>query len=448
MMTRPPAQSLLDMLPPHSLESEMCLLGSMILAPRDIDELQSYIPGEQVFYSEAHAAIYRAMIQCIDKNHGGFDISILCEHLKDSDLYQHVGGSDYLLSLAQSVASAGLWQYHADIVLERYKARKAIDALGDALYRITRPGANFDDVMPSVCDRLSEITADAGAEQVFRSGDVAMAAAKRIKSGEKPQVIPSGFSTLDKILKGGGFRRGQFVGLGGRPSNGKSMLGGQLVINASEQGYKTAFISLEMDPEEIVERWMAYYGYSETDARCDMKHLELSVEMMMSHDIPIIDIPGSELGNIRSHIRSIKRKRGLDLVAIDYLQLIQVPGMPVEYQSVTHTSKSMKLIAREYGLVNLTMFQLNREGGKRERPTMMDGKGSGSIEQDIDTMLLIHNPPDKNNTDLAELIVAKQRRGRTGTVLMDCNKPQMRFIDSGEKTWADEQDDGWKGLPI
>lgn len=447
-MNRPSMQQLFGQIPPHSIESEMALLGSMIYEPTAIDELQSMIPGEQVFYSEAHAVIYRAMLSRSNRGHGGFDIALVCESLKESDLYIEAGGSNYILQLAHSVATSSLWEYHADIVLERYKTRQAIDALGDALHKITRPGADFDTVMPSLCDQLSDLTANAGAEQVYRSGDVARTLADRIKSGEKPPVIPSGFQTLDKMLKGGGFRRGQSVGIGGRPSNGKSMFGANLAVNVSERGFKTAFISLEMDPEEIVERWMAFYGYSETDARCELKHLEMAVGTMEAHDIPVIDIPNSELGNIRSHIRSIKRKRGLDLVVIDYLQLIRVAGIEREYEYVTHASKAMKSIAREYGVVNAVAFQLNREGGKKDRPGMADGKGSGAIEQDFDTMMLIHNPPDAKPGTLAELILAKQRRGQTGTILMECNKAQSRFTDKGEKKWDEQTTEDFTDLAI
>jgi replicative DNA helicase len=445
-MNKPSMQALFDQLPPHSIESEMALLGSMILEPKNIDELQACIPGPQVFYSEAHAAIYQAMVRRMDKGHGGFDLALVAEELKDADSYREVGGSDYLLSLAKSVAAGALWEYHADIVIDRYKVRTAIDALGDALYKITRPGAEFDSVMPQICDRLADVSSGAGNDHVFTTGEVARTIADRIRFGEKPRVVPSGFATLDKMLKGGGFRRGQFVGIGGRPSNGKSLLSANLIVNASELGYKGAFISLEMDPEEIVERWLAFYGYSEDDARCELKHLELAVEMMENHDIPIIDVPNAELGAIRSHIRSIKRKRGLDIVAIDYLQLIRVAGMEREYEYVTHASKSMKSIAREYDIVNLCAFQLNRDGGKKDRPGMSDGKGSGALEQDMDTQILIHNPPGWDGQP--EMILAKQRRGRTGTILVDCLKTQAKFVDKGEKTWTEEEDTGWKGIPI
>lgn len=441
-------QRLLDMLPPHALESEMALLGSVLLDPKILDEMQVELPGPDIFYSDAHAAIYRALVKCYDKAHCGLDITLVCEMLKDHDQINEAGGSDYIVDLGRGVVSAVLWKGHAKVVVERFKTRRAIGALGDALHAITRPGADFDTVMPGLCDQLSDLTANAGAEQVFRSGDVARLLAERIRTGEKPPVIPSGFQTLDKMLKGGGFRRGQSVGIGGRPSNGKSMFGANLAVNVSEQGFKTAFISLEMDPEEIVERWMAFYGFSETDARCKAVELELAVEIMENHDIPIIDVPNSELGNIRSHIRSIKRKRGLDLVVIDYLQLIRVAGIEREYEYVTHASKAMKSIAREYGIVNAVAFQLNREGGKKERPGMADGKGSGAIEQDFDTMMLIHNPPDAKPGTMAELILAKQRRGQTGTILMECNKTQSRFTDKGEKKWDEQTTEDYTDLPI
>jgi replicative DNA helicase len=445
-VTRQAAQSRLDRLPPHHLESEMCLLGCVVLEPKILDEIRLSGITPEHFYSEGHEKIFRAMTDCFDRRHGAVDLVLLEDSLNRMDTLQDVGGMDYALDIAKTTPSAASWEYYAAIVTEKYKIRRAIDALGTAIHEITQPDADFDIVMPGICDRLSEIAADSGSEQVFRSGDVARTLAERIKSGEKPPVIPSGFRTLDKMLKGGGFRRGQSVGIGGRPANGKSMLGANLVVNVSEQGFKSAFISLEMDPEEIVERWMAFYGYSETDAQSELKHLELAVEMMDSHNIPIIDIPNSELGNIRSHIRSLKRKHGLDLVAIDYLQLIRVAGIEREYEYVTHASKAMKSIAREYNIVNLTMFQLNREGGKKERPGMSDGKGSGSIEQDMDTIMLIHNPPEADGD--AELILAKQRRGRTGTVMMDCIKPKAKFVDKGEKTWTEESETGWKGLPI
>ncbi|MEZ6211560.1 MAG: replicative DNA helicase, partial [Phycisphaerales bacterium] len=453
---------LFDQMPPQSIEAEMCLLGSMILDYQVVGEVISQVPNGSAFYRESHGAVFDALVKLYDERHSG-DMVQLLEALKDRGVLEQVGGPDYIVELAQSVPSAANAPFYAKIVREKAQLRKLIDAAGQILYDAYHSASLGDDGAREVLDKaeqqifdIAEQSAGIDSEQL---GELLQQTMDLLMKNEGRAItgIASGFYDLDEMTSG--LQAGEMIILAARPSMGKTAL----ALNLAEQiaahgrphgrdGTKApvAFFSMEMSRQSVTQRLLcAHAGVDSHKLRTnrlgheDFRRLHVSCGHLSEMPIYVDDTPGLTVLMLRAKARRMVKQYGIRCVVIDYMQLMGAPGAAREgrQQEVSAISRGIKALARELNVPVICLAQLNRGAEQREghRPRMADLRESGSIEQDADVILLLHRESyyhqgdedwmaeNATRVNEAELIVAKQRNGPTGTVQLTWDSTTTRF---------------------
>ncbi len=462
--TPPDLQKLFDRLPPASLEAEMSLLGSMILDPKVVGDVIGLVPNAEYFYSEAHAAIYQALVQNYDVHRSG-DLVQLTQALRDKDVLESVGGQDYLVELAQSVPAASSAPHYARIVREKAQLRKLIDAAGQILYDAYHSGGGEADAAREVLDRAEQAIFKIADQAVGMDTDTLEHLLQEtldildanFQHGRTITGIASGFYDLDQMTNG--LQPGEMLVVAARPSMGKTAfalnLAEQIAFGGSphaEAGPHTpvGFFSMEMSKQSVAQRLLcAHSGVDSQKMRKnllthdDFKRLAESCGKLSDARMYIDDTPGLTVLLLRAKARRMVAQHDVKCIMVDYMQLMTAPSAARESRQaeVSAISRGMKALARELNVPIVCLAQLNRGAEQREghRPRMADLRESGSIEQDADVIMLLHREeyyhqqdPDwaADNPDkagVAEVIIAKQRNGPTGTVELKWNAPITRF---------------------
>ncbi|HEX8877800.1 MAG TPA: replicative DNA helicase [Phycisphaerales bacterium] len=462
---RPPVstEKLFDRLPPHSLEAEMSLLGSILLEPRMLSDVLAIVRSPDEFYSEAHSAIYKAAIEVFDRFNSG-DLVQIVESIKDKGQLELVGGSEYLIKLAESVPSAVNAPHYARIVSEKAKLRKLIDAAGTILYDSFHVGELGPDGAREVLDKAETMVFEIAQQHQIADPqllkDLLQIEIDRIESQEGKGIsgVPSGYPDLDEMLRG--MQPGELIIIAARPSMGKTAL----ALNIAEQmatggasggatgaAVPIALFSLEMSKSAVTQRLIsARSGIPSQNLRGgvrlsdrDYRKLLSACDELAKAPIFVDDTPNMTVLALRARARRLVAQHGVKAIMIDYLQLLTAPGAARESRQVevSTISRGIKALARELNVPVVCLSQLNRASEQREgnKPRMSDLRESGSIEQDADVIILLHREdyyhvqdenwkldnPDK--VGVAELIVAKQRNGPTGVVKLAWDSNTTRF---------------------
>jgi replicative DNA helicase len=455
--------------PPHSLEAEMAVLGSMLIEPKVAADVISVIKGPEAFYHEAHQAIYAGLIRLTDL-HNTSDVLMLAERLKDEGKLDAVGGVDYVMRLGNDVPTAINAKHYAQRVAEKYKLRKLIEAAGLTLHEVYTQGTDAtDESARELIDRAEQRVFEIAQEQ--QAGDaqdmnvLIMEEFKRIQEageGNVPTGVMTGFEDLDKML--GGLQPGEMIILAARPSMGKTAfalnLAEQVALgtstprtirpDAGRQRTPCGFFSLEMSKGSLCQRLLsAWSGIDSKRLRLGQLHqaeyqtlLDVAQDLQQA-PIYIDDTPGLSITSLRARARRMVAQHGVRAIFLDYLQLLTSPAQARESRQVevSAISRGVKELARELKVPIVALSQLNRGAENREgnRPRLSDLRESGSLEQDADVVLLLHreeyyhlndpewevNNPDKKG--VAEIIVAKQRNGPTGSVTLTYVPSETRF---------------------
>ncbi|MBS0187068.1 MAG: replicative DNA helicase [Planctomycetes bacterium] len=462
---RPPVstEKLFDRLPPHSLEAEMSLLGSILLDPRQLSDVLAIVRKPEEFYSEAHATIFRAVVEVYDRFNSG-DLVQIVEAIKDKGQLEQVGGADYLVKLAESVPSAVNAPHYARIVAEKAKLRKLIDAAGTMLYEAYHTGELGPDGAREVLDKAEMAVFEIAQQQELADPqllkDLLQLEIDRIESQEGKGIsgVPTGFLDLDDLLRG--MQPGELVIVAARPSMGKTALAlniaEQMAIGVGLMGHAptpnpVALFSLEMSKSAVTQRLIsARSGIPSQNLRGGHKLNDREYRKLLSAcdelakaPVFIDDTPNMTVLALRARARRLVAQHGVKAIMIDYLQLLTAPGAARESRQVevSTISRNIKALARELNVPVICLSQLNRASEQREgnKPRMSDLRESGSIEQDADVIVLLHREdyyhtqdpdwsldnPDK--VGVAELIVAKQRNGPTGVVRLTWDSSTTRF---------------------
>lgn len=457
-------QKLFDRLPPHSLEAEMSLLGSMILDHKVTTDIIGTIPNADYFYSEAHAAIFEALVKNHDQHRSG-DLVQLNETLRDKDVLKDVGGADYLIQLAESVPSAANAPHYARIVREKAQLRRLIDASGQILYDAYHSGEFDSGAAREILDKAEQMIFQI-AEQAVGMDTESLARLLEqtlnmldvlAQTGQTITGLATGFYDLDEMTSG--LQAGELLIVAARPSMGKTAfalnLAEQIAFAGqphSDKGPATpiGFFSMEMSRQSVTQRLLcAHSGVDSHKMRKnlmnqdDFKALAMSCGQLSEAPIFIDDTPGLTVLMLRAKARRMVAQHQVKCIMIDYLQLMTAPGAARESRQaeVSAISRGIKALARELNIPIVCLAQLNRGAEQREghRPRMADLRESGSIEQDADVIMLLHREeyyhqhepgwseenPDK--VGVAEVIIAKQRNGPTGTVELAWHAPTTRF---------------------
>jgi len=448
---QPPLRSL-----PQAGSSEAAVLGSMIINPRCIGSVIDLL-GERDFAFAEHQVIWRAIMAdygCeIGENLDGLTVR---QRLEGTGELGTIGGTEYLQKVVESVPTAQNALYYARRVLAVSRQRQLIQIcteLGDKAY------GDLEDVAPlleeaerrifRMVDRGQEGDAEPVGDLVAR----AFAAIKKRCEGGKGG-IGTGFFELDQML--GGLEAGQMVIVAGRPSSGKSALAMNIAEHAALiEKAPTLVMSLEMDKTQLMQRAICGRARLDSTKIRNAQHLDASEYQALVvaageyHDVPLwIDESAAVTPmHLRSKCRRWKHMHDLKLVVVDYLQLMHVAGKTESrQQEIAAISRHIKNLARELGVPIIALSQLNRQVENREnhRPRMSDLRESGSLENDADVIMLLHREDYYHRDDVnweptntAEVIVAKQRNGPTGTVNLAFAEKFTRFDNlSQTEMWA------------
>jgi replicative DNA helicase len=443
---------LFEKLPPHAIEGEMCLLGSILLEPRALGDVTLLIKDGRDFYKPANAALYDAMVELYDVN-ASLDVVQLHQLLIDRDILDAVGGQDYLVELASCVPSAANATHYARLVREKAMVRRLIEEAGAILQHAYESRDDAAVILDEAEHRIFSIA------ERYEHGDVEMLGRLvqevvdklQASDGRRSSGVLSGFSELDEIT--GGFQPGDFIIIAGRPSMGKTALALNIAENMAMRGDGVGIFSLEMSKHQLVERFLAARSGLELHR---LRRMMLGKEHYSRlfaacgdlQDAPVYvdDMAATTLMQIRARARRMVVKYAVKAIFIDYIQLITVGGRTESRQlEVSEISRGLKALARELNLPLICMSQLNRASEQREghRPRLSDLRESGSLEQDSDVVGLLHREDYYHRGDelgIAELIIAKQRNGPTDTVRLSWIEHCTRFKDHSSAAAPDDYD--------
>lgn len=428
--------------PPHNLEAEEALLGASLLTHEAIASAVEEGLAPEDFYKPAHARIWEAIVA--EWSAGDrVDPVTVAERLARADLLDGVGGSDRLAHLTVSTPTIGGAGQYARIVRERHVLRRLI-ALGSSFQEMGYAAARD---VPSIVAAAQEMAYALGDRQ-GPTGDSSMRAVladyldaleRLYESRDAVTGTPSGWPDLDVMTLG--WQPGSLVIVGGRPSMGKTALAlGAAAHAAVDYRVPTVVFSLEMNRSEVAQRLIAALGHVDATRLRQGRLLEnewprvtQATGRLAEAPLWIEDAPSTTLAEVRSKARRVKSQGGLGLVVVDYLQLMRHPKAENRQQEVAEISRGLKLLARDLEAPIVALSQLSRglESRADKRPTLADLRDSGGIEQDADLVVLIYRDevyhPDSQDKGLAEVILAKQRNGPTGTVKLAFLAHHVRF---------------------
>ena len=426
---------------PHSEEAERGALGGMMLSLYACGEISSLLSPEDFFPSpRLHSEIFRAARDIFEEGKEP-DLVLVSSLLSSRGLLSKIeGGEAYLADLVFSVPSASNALEYARSVKDFSLLRKVAEC-GKRIEQIA-----FESDSGRAAASLAQAEAlalgqEEGWREVEKAGDVARRAASLLKEGDEGPLVFTGFKELDSCLRG--LRPGQLVVVAGRPGMGKSALASGFALHSASQGLPVLFFSLEMGKEEVSKRMVSSLGQIKfeklerevLEGQEDVERLEEGIKALEALPVFLDDSPDLSMMEIRTKCRRMKARGGLGLVVVDYLQLLS-STRPQEnrQQEISGFSRSLKMLSKEMGCPVLALSQLNRSPEMREgkRPQLSDLRESGSIEQDADAVLLLNRPDAYNPEDRpgeAEVIVAKYRNGRTGSVWLEFEGDFARFSD-------------------
>lgn len=433
-----------DRLPPQNIEAEQSVLGSLLLDREAIIKIAPFLRPED-FYREAHGQIYTAILDLHERREPA-DFVTLCDELERRVQLETVGGPAYLTSLINSVPTAIHVEHYAHIVERTAILRRLIEAAG----KIAGLAYGEAEDVDIVVDRAEQILFDVSQLRVSRG----LTPIKRILTEYYDRIeylhqhqgemvgLPTGFIDLDRLL--GGMQRSDLIIVAGRPGMGKSSLGASIAYNAAlKHKAVVAFFSLEMSAEQLVQRLIAgETGITSQRLRIgDIRDIEWDKFVKASGALAetavfIDDTPSPSPLEIRTKCRRLAAEYGLDLIIIDYMQLMR-SGVRSEnrVQEVSYISRQLKALARELNVPVVAMSQLSRavESRQDKRPILSDLRESGTIEQDADVVVFIYRDEMYNeNTErkhIADIIISKHRNGPTGQISLRFAAEQTKFVD-------------------
>ncbi len=445
--------------PPHSLDAEKSAIGSLLVDKDAVVKISDFLKAED-FYHDAHGLIYQAILDLYDKR-SPVDLVTLANILEDRDQLKLIGGASYLALLANEVpTSTHVFQY-ATIVKEKSIHRKLILA-GDAIKGFGfQEDQDIEVLIDSAEKALFDVSQTFMTDKFVHIKDVLNKTYEKIsdlhdpEAKEKYRGLSTGFRTLDNILSG--FQPSDLVILAARPSMGKTALALNVSQNIAKRGNSVGIISLEMSKEQLVERmfcsllgvdsWKMRTGKLTDD---DFSKIGNVMDEMNSMKIFIDDSLGNSISELKAKARRLKMEYGLDMLMIDYLQLMSGGASKGGYQNrvqeISEISRSLKSLARELHIPILALSQLSRavEMRPNKAPVLSDLRESGAIEQDADVVMMLYREDyyeeDTDRKGITDLFIRKHRNGPIGHVELAFKKEQLRFLDIEKK--RDFQDYG------
>ena len=419
----------MNMATPHSIDTEKALLGCLINDKEKIYDVDALITADD-FYYDKHKEIYRA-IKELERKNIDIDLITLLELVNKKNIVKECGGISYITELSTDAIYSSNIESYADIVREKSDRRKLINA-GRELVKKAYEDNEIDEIVSEVENSIYQAISKSNDGEIVRISDAVSSVLNKIEinhlNGGKITGKTTGYKDIDECISG--LQKGDFIVLAARPSMGKTAF----ALNIGQYSAKEANVgifSLEMSKEQLTERLLSSMALVElgkiktgrlNDA--EFGKIALASNELSNRNIYIDDLSTS-LSDIKAKCRTLKRKNGLDVVMIDYLQLIEVgEKSQSREQEIAKISRELKKLAKSLEVTIIALSQLSRAPEQRadHRPMLSDLRESGSIEQDADLVMFLYRDEYYNketeDKNMAECIVAKHRNGPVGTVKM------------------------------
>ena len=451
---------------PQAVEIERVVLGALMV-DSDAFSVVSELLKPETFYEPRHQKIYEA-IRNMNMDERPVDIMTLNDELSKMGEIDKVGGVDYLMEISSQVASAAHVESHARILAEKYMQRQLIHFAGDIETKAYDSSVDVDELMQQAEGSLFQISQNNMKQDFTQVAPVVKNAVEILQRAASNKGgltgIPTGYTGMDEITSG--WQASDLVIIAGRPAMGKTSFALSIAKNvAVDYGVPIGFFSLEMNNVQLVNRLIS--NVCEVSGRkilngqldpSDWERLDKRIGRLTDAPIYVDDTPGLSVFELRTKARRLVREKGVKIIMIDYLQLMNANGMKFgsRQEEVSTISRSLKGLAKELDIPVLALSQLsrnveNREGLEGKRPQLSDLRESGAIEQDADMVLFVHRPEyyhidqDEKGNDLhgmAQIIIAKHRKGSTGDVLLNFRGEFTRFQDPTEAATSSPVADG------
>lgn len=438
-------------LQPQALDVERLVLGALMI-DKDAFSVVSEFLKPQTFYEPRNQKIYQA-IQTLNVDEHPVDISTVIEELKREGTLDDIGGPSYVLQLSHDVASSAHIEYHAHILAQKFLARQLISYAGNIETKAFDESIDVNELMQEAEGSLFELSQNNMKKDYVQVDPVIIKAIEMLQKAAQTAGgltgVPTGYTKLDE--KTSGWQNSDLVIIAGRPAMGKTSFALSLAKNiAVNYQIPIAFFSLEMSNVQLVNRLISNVcsisGSKMLNGQLshdEWERLDKDIRKLQGSPIYIDDTPGLSIFELRTKARRLVREKGVKIIMIDYLQLMNANGMRFgsRQEEVAKISQSLKGLAKELDIPILALSQLNRtvegrEGVEGKRPQLSDLRESGAIEQDADMVMFVHRPEyyhifqDDKGRDLhgmAQIIIAKHRKGATGDVLLTFKGEFTRF---------------------
>ena len=453
-----PLDPSLGHLQPQALEIEKAVLGALMI-DKDAYAIVCEILRPESFYEPRNQMVYTA-IRDLSMDEKPVDMLTVADQLAKSGKLEQVGGPGYIAELSSGVATSANIEYHANIIAQKSLARQLISFASAIQTKAFDETIDVEDLMQEAEGSLFELSQHNMKKDYTAIDPVIAQAVKGIQDAAKNTDgltgVSTGYFKLDDITSG--WQASDLVIIAGRPAMGKTSFALSMAKNiAADLRIPMAFFSLEMSNVQLVNRLISnaceiqgskiLNGQLQRD---EWERLDKNINNLLGAPLYVDDTPGLSVFELRTKARRLVREHGIKLIMIDYLQLMNANGMRFSsrQEEVSTISRSLKGLAKELNIPILALSQLNRgvesrEGLEGKRPQLSDLRESGAIEQDADMVLFVHRPEyyhiyqDDNGRDLhgmAQIIIAKHRKGATGDVLLTFRGEYTRFENPEDKT--------------
>jgi replicative DNA helicase len=426
-------------IPPHDIEAERSVLGALLIDSDAIVKIVEYLRSKH-FYRNSHTLVYEAILNLYEKREPA-DLITVPDELKRLDALEKVGGVAYLTDLVNSVPTAANVEHYARIIRD-HAVRRALIHSAAEISEIAYSNEEIEEMLDDAEQSLFAVSQDRLHQDFVPISETLEVTFERLDELSKTRGalrgVPTGLKGLDRMLSG--LQDEDLVILAARPSVGKSSLAiniGQHAATAHKIG--VAFFSLEMGKESVVDRMIAAQGdidnWRITTGNLEAEDFEkysIAAGELAEAPFYIDDTPGIGVMEMRTKARRLMIDKNIDLIVVDYLQLVKGRHLQSRVQEVSEISQALKNLARELKVPVLAMSQLSRaveQRGGDKRPQLSDLRDSGSIEQDADVVMFLYRP-DEEDRENYTLIVAKHRNGPTGELPLYFRADRTRFFEA------------------
>ncbi|MBI4379254.1 MAG: replicative DNA helicase [Nitrospinae bacterium] len=430
-------------LPPQNIEAEQSILGAILLEKEALPKSLEILRDENYFYRDSHRKIFAAMLELFEKNQP-VDLMTLSEQLRKRNQLEEVGNIDYLISLVESTPTAANIQYHSKIVKEKGILRNLISTSTEIHNHCYENAEDVDELLDFAEKKIFEISQNKITPSFININQVVKESFDTIERlFERKELVtgvPTGFADFDQ--KTAGLHPSDLIIIAGRPSMGKTAFCLNIATHVGAIKNKTvAIFSLEMSREQLVIRMLCSEarinagkvrtGYL---SKSDWPDLTRAAGLLSESKVFIDDSPAQSVLDIRAKARRLQAEKGLDLIIVDYLQLMRTRGkVENRQQEISEITRSLKALAKELKVPIVAVSQLSRAPEQRSdrRPQLSDLRESGAIEQDADIVVFVYREEfykeTPENQGIAEIIIGKQRNGPTGPLSLAFFKEYTRF---------------------